>query len=172
MKKINKQQQEIAFRCFVTDTKKLLKTLKSGYQLEEVVKDCSVIYGHNCTDGYESEICNMNRWIRLLMTADEDDILPSDVVSFLEYIIFKYSKKRSFSCICKHYLLRISFFASFELAKRTIATDLLYGFTVKGLLKYYSDKNVLVYKWLCLLQEAIKQEIIPGNNLLDFLNFI
>ena len=171
MKKINKQQ-EIAFRCFVKETEKLIQALKSGYKLEELAKDCSIICGHTCTDGYESEICNMNRWIRLLMTVEEDEILPSDIVTFLEYIIFKHSRKRSFSYICKHYWLRISFFADFEHTKRTVATDLLYGFTIKASINYYLDRNALIYQWGCILQEAMEQNIIPGNNLYDFLNFI
>ncbi|MBO5479461.1 MAG: hypothetical protein J6A04_07280 [Clostridia bacterium] len=169
-----KEQQQIAFRCFVKDTEKLIKALNSGYSLNELSTDCTVVCGYeNCTDGYESGVCNMNRWIHLLLEAAEEELIPTSIITFLEYIYEPVNPHKTFISRLKHIGLRF-LFLDFECVKSKIIEDLTDGFCLHNIImdsESFEDAKSL-HGWATFLAKAEVQNLIPGGDLLDFLNFI
>lgn len=177
MNKIRKEQQQIAFRCFVRDTQKLICALQSGKSLEDLSKNCEAVCGHTCTDGYESEICNMNRWIKLLQKAEEKELVKThNLIKFLNFIICDKINPFLIATLKKAFLACTTF-QDFSVAKSHITQELANGSTIFNLILQVEDDlddhdSAYLYNWLQILKEADEQDIIPGGSVRDFLNFI
>ena len=87
MNEIQKQQQEIALRSFIKNSHKVIQALESGITLDDLVSNCESVCCHSCTNGYESEICNVKEWLKLLKQAEEKKIIPGgNLIDFLKLI--------------------------------------------------------------------------------------
>lgn len=173
MKSLQQQeQQELSFCNFVRNVEKLIKCLEKEYTPYSLEDNCELVCCHSCTDGYESEICNMHKWIPLLIKAKP--LIPDEnLVTFLTYLIS--GNGRRFAKIYMSRLHRIFLrlfhisYCNFEFAKSDILAHLESG---KGFIDFKDEPKTYAALWADILWEAESLDIIPGGNVVDFLNFI
>jgi hypothetical protein len=172
------EQQQIAYRCFISNTQQVLSALNKGISLADLATSCEQVCCHACTNGSDPEICNVNKWIGILIAIDKAMVLPTRIDAFLDYIILQHTKKTSMLDKFKKWVLFNTAFYRYEVAKKKIIQHMEMGYGIEELIDDFSsifdsdDYFSYIRNWLPILQKAENARIIPGGNLLEFLKFI
>lgn len=160
-----------AYRNFVKNTEKLIKSLKIGCSLNYLANNCEFICDDNC-DGSSSKVCNIRTWVKILNNSKS--LIPDDdVIKFLTYIIS--GNGRIFAEEPQSTLYRWALhtcnvsYRNFEKAKASIIEHLSNG---KEFIDFEDKENPYANLLSDFLWEADSLDIIPGGNIVDFLTFI
>jgi hypothetical protein len=176
------EQQQISYRVFLTHLQQISQThKKENKSLSELSKSCESICCHNCTDGYESEICNVRRWLTLLDEIEHSGLLTTRIDVFIDYIILKHTSNLSSVDKAKKGILSKKVFGEYENTKQEILVLLLSSNRKElshvidnefDLNFVYNGDCTYLRKWINIFKKAEDDKIIPGGNLIDFLQFI
>lgn len=165
------EERHEAYRSFVKNTEKLIKSLKIGFILDTLENKCQFICNDNC-DGSSSKVCNIHTWVTLLNNSKS--LIPDDdVIKFLTYIISGNGKgfaEEPQSTLYRWALHTCNVsYRNFEKAKASIIEHFSSG---KDFIDFEDAQNPYANLLLDFLWEAHSLGIIPGENVIDFLNFI
>jgi hypothetical protein len=175
-------EQRKSYKFFTKSAGNVLKELENGRTLQDLANGCGVICGHTCSDGYESEICNVNRWINLLISFDCSGVLSTRIDVFIKYVLSGISKNDlELAEQTKEFELSQTDFGEYEKSIQTIIHLLveesyslpqIIGNYTNMLSQPFNTPDAWVYNVAVLLERALVAKIIPGDNLVDFLRFL
>jgi hypothetical protein len=174
----SEEQQQIAYRCFISNTQHVLRALNKDISLIDLATSCTPVCCHICTNNYGFKTCNVDKWIHILIEIDNACVLSTRINAFLDYILLQHSERLSLSKKIQKVVLFNTSFYQYEIAKDKIIKLLESGYDIEGLLnnlnsiKDSDDSFSYIRNWLPILKKAKDEDIIPGGNLLEFLKFI